>query len=85
VRTLSTKQQKNMTTITLAAAAAISTLPMNKTVIYFKSVEPIVQQVKQETFLDDTYGPGLNHGEVEQPVGIAQPKLTLPRSSNIST
>ena len=31
--------------------------------------------------LDDTYGPGLNHGEIEQPVGIAQPKLTLPRST----
>lgn len=34
-----------MTISTLAAAAAISTLPMSKTVIYFKSSEPTVKKL----------------------------------------
>lgn len=33
-----------MTITTLAAAAAISTLPMNKTVIHFKSIESVEKQ-----------------------------------------
>ena len=37
-----------MTITTLAAAAAISTLPMNKTVIYFKSSEPTVKKLVVE-------------------------------------
>ena len=40
-----------MTLTTLAAAAAISTLPVNKTVIYFKPIEPTVKQpVVEEQF-----------------------------------
>jgi len=33
-----------MTLTTLAAAAAISTLPMNKTVIHFKPIETVEKQ-----------------------------------------
>lgn len=40
-----------MTITTLAAAAAISTLPMNKTVIYFKPIESVdKQQVIEKQF-----------------------------------